>query len=197
MIQPDPRASVRPRPAAGSFAFVVDDDTRVRDSLAALLRSVDLQVRLFDTAAELESLTFPEDPGCIVLDIRPPASAGLDYRDQVARLETELPVVLMTEHGDIPMAVQAMKAGAVDFLPKPFREQDMLDAVSVAIARDAKRRDEQAAQDGLRALHATLTSREQEVFEQVTRGLLNKQIAGNLGLSEITIKIHRCNVMRR
>ncbi|GJE41642.1 response regulator transcription factor [Methylobacterium soli] len=197
MIQPVARAPASPQPATKPLVVVVEDDEGVRESLGSLFRSVDLEARLFGSAAELLAQTLPDTPGCIVLDVRLPGVSGLDFQDQLVRLGIGLPVVFMTGHGDIPMSVRAMKAGAVDFLPKPFRDQDMLDAVTAAIARDAKRRSKQGAQEDLKALYAALTPREQEIMAQVTAGLMNKQVAGNLGLSEITVKIHRGNVMRK
>jgi FixJ family two-component response regulator len=197
MIQPAARAPAAAQPAAKHFVVVVEDDEGVRESLGSLFRSVDLDARLYGSAAEFLECPLPNAPGCIVLDIRLPGASGLDFQEELSRLGINLPVIMMTGHGDIPMTVRAMKAGAVDFLPKPFRDQDMLDAVATAIARDAKRRSEQGAQDDLKALHATLTPREQEIMAQVTAGLMNKQVAGNLGLSEITVKIHRGNLMRK
>ncbi|MEA1833355.1 response regulator transcription factor [Methylobacterium durans] len=195
MIEPVARAA--PHASPKPFVAVVEDDAGVRDSLGSLFRSVDLEARLFGSGAEFLAQALPDAPGCIVLDVRLPGVSGLDFQGELVRLGIRLPVVFMTGHGDIPMSVRAMKAGAVDFLAKPFRDQDMLDAVTAAIARDAKRRSEQGAQDDLRALHAALTPREQEIMAQVTAGLMNKQVAGNLGLSEITVKIHRGNVMRK
>jgi FixJ family two-component response regulator len=139
----------------------------------------------------------PDVPGCVVLDVRLPGVNGLDFHGQLASLGILLPIVFMTGHGDIPMSVRAMKAGAVDFLSKPFRDQDMLDAVMVAINRDALRRDRTAGQETLRSAYGSLTMREREVMAHVTAGLMNKQIAGLLGLSEITVKIHRGNMMRK
>ena len=136
-------------------------------------------------------------PGCVILDVRLPGVNGLDVQDQLARLGVERPVIFMTGHGDIPMTVRAMKAGAVDFLAKPFRDQDMLDAVMAAIERDRRRRAETSALDDLRARYDRLTPREREVMAHVTAGLMNKQVAGLLGLSEITVKIHRGGVMRK
>jgi FixJ family two-component response regulator len=180
-----------------SRAYVVDDDESVRESLGSLFRSVDLDVALFGSAADLLKTPFPDVPGCIVLDVRLPGVSGLDFQDQLAKLEIQLPIIFMTGHGDIPMTVRAMKAGAVDFLSKPFRDQEMLDAVMLAIERDGERRAKHAAQDDLRSHYETLTAREREIMAYVATGLMNKQIAGRIGLSEITVKIHRGNAMRK
>ena len=180
-----------------ALAVVVDDDPSVRDALDSLLRSIGLQTQVLGSPAELLQAALPDLPGCIVLDVRLPGISGLDLQDQLAAQGIHLPIVFMTGHGDIPMTVRAMKAGAVDFLSKPFREQDMLDAVSAAIERDTQRRSRDAAMDGLRARYETLTPREREVMAHVVSGLMNKQVAGLIGLSEITVKIHRGHVMRK
>jgi FixJ family two-component response regulator len=176
---------------------IVDDDPAVRESLDSLIRSVGLATRLFGAPAELLQGALPDVPGCIILDVRLPGISGLDFQDQLARQGIALPIVFMTGHGDIPMTVRAMKAGAVDFLSKPFRDQEMLDAVTSAIERDRQRRSATAALDDQRSAYATLTAREREVMTHVVAGLMNKQVAGVLGLSEITVKIHRGNVMRK
>lgn len=180
-----------------ALAVVVDDDPSVRDALDSLLRSIGLQTRVLGSPAELLQAALPDVPGCIVLDVRLPGISGLDLQDQLTAQGIHLPIVFMTGHGDIPMTVRAMKAGAVDFLSKPFRDQDMLDAVSAAIERDRQRRQESAARDSLDSRYATLTPREREVMAHVVAGLMNKQVAGVLNLSEITVKIHRGNVMRK
>lgn len=180
-----------------ALAVVVDDDPSVRDALDSLLRSIGLQTRVLGSPAELLQAALPDVPGCIVLDVRLPGISGLDLQGQLAGQGILLPIVFMTGHGDIPMTVRAMKAGAVDFLSKPFRDQDMLDAVSAAIERDRQRRQESAARDSLDSRYATLTPREREVMAHVVAGLMNKQVAGVLNLSEITVKIHRGNVMRK
>jgi len=178
-------------------AIIVDDDEDMRGALANLFSSVDLDVVLFGSAQELLAATLPEAPSCIVLDIRLPGVSGLEFQDQLAKLGIELPIVFMTGHGDIPMSVRAMKAGAVDFLSKPFRDQDMLDAVATAIERDRTRRASLQSVQGLQDNYRSLTPREAEVMRYVTKGLLNKQVAGEMGLAEITVKIHRGNVMRK
>jgi FixJ family two-component response regulator len=177
--------------------IVVDDDAGIRASLDSLFRSVGLETRLFSSPAELRGGALPDRPGCIVLDVRLPGVSGLDLQGQLARQGIRYPIIFMTGHGDIPMSVRAMKAGAVDFLSKPFRDQDMLDAVTAALARDAQRRAEAAAKEDIQAQYQTLTAREREVMGYVTAGLMNKQVAGQIGLSEITVKIHRANVMRK
>ncbi|PZU94797.1 MAG: DNA-binding response regulator [Chelatococcus sp.] len=185
-------------PAADQpFVAVVDDDPAVRDALDSLFRSVGLATRVFGSPAELLQGKLPDAPGCLVLDVRLPGISGLDFQDQLSRHGLALPIVFMTGHGDIPMTVRAMKAGAIDFLSKPFRDQDMLDAVTSAIERDRTSRSESAAKDDLRAEYETLSPREREVMGHVVSGLMNKQVAGIIGLSEITVKIHRGNVMRK
>ncbi len=183
--------------APPSQVIVVDDEASVRASLDSLFRSIGLRTTLCASPAELLQTQIPDVPGCIVLDVRLPGISGLDFQDQLVRQGIDLPIVFITGHGDIPMTVRAMKAGAVDFLSKPFREQDMLDAVSAAIERDTQRRSRDAAMDGLRARYETLTPREREVMAHVVSGLMNKQVAGLIGLSEITVKIHRGHVMRK
>jgi FixJ family two-component response regulator len=177
--------------------LVVDDDLDLRESLGSLLRSIGLKVALFGTATELLAANRVEGPGCLVLDVRLPGVSGLDFQAQLARAGINMPIIFMTGHGDVPMTVRAMKAGAVDFLTKPFRDQDMLDAVTAALERDRTRRETEQAIGGVRQLYAALTPREKEVMGFVTKGLMNKQIAGEMGLSEITVKIHRGNVMRK
>lgn len=179
------------------LVVVVDDDAAVRDALDSLLRSVGLQTCMLGAPSELLQAVLPDVPGCIVLDVRLPGISGLDLQGQLAAQGIHLPIVFMTGHGDIPMTVRAMKAGAVDFLAKPFRDQDMLDAVSAAIERDTRRRQDMAARGSLETRYATLTPREREVMAHVVAGLMNKQVAGVLHLSEITVKIHRGNVMRK
>ena len=182
---------------AGPVVFIVDDDASVREALGALFRSVGLGVELFGSAMEFLQRKPADAPGCLVLDVRLPGLSGLDFQIQLTALGIHLPIIFMTGHGDIPMSVRAMKAGAIDFLAKPFREQDMLDAVSTAIECDTKRRRDAEALSNLRSLFASLTPREQEVLVHVTSGLMNKQVAATLGLSEITVKIHRGNLMRK
>jgi FixJ family two-component response regulator len=189
-----------PPPAVDSsepVVIVVDDDPFVRKALDGLFRSVGLKVQAFASAAELLEGDISTVTGCLVLDIRLPGLSGLDLQSELTKASIRLPIIFMTGHGDIPMSVRAMKAGAVDFLPKPFRDQDMLDAVNTALLRDRKRRDEELAVSALRDRFERLSSREREVMAFVTAGLMNKQIAAEIGLSEITVKIHRGNVMKK
>ncbi|GLK79130.1 response regulator transcription factor [Methylopila turkensis] len=197
MIRQGGKVSGGDEPADKRVVVVVDDDAGIRASLGSLFRSVDLHVELFGSPADLLARPAPDVPSCIVLDVRLPGISGLDFQQQLAAAGVHLPVIFMTGHGDIPMSVRAMKAGAVDFLAKPFRDQDMLDAVMSAIERDALRRRELAAETDLKARYAALTAREREVMSYVTAGLMNKQIAGEIGLSEITVKIHRGSAMRK
>lgn len=176
---------------------IIDDDSSVRQMLDSLLRSVDLRVRTYSSTEEFIKMRNLDPHGCIVLDIRLPGVNGLDFQDQLSELGIELPVVLMTGHGDIPMTVRGMKAGAVDFLSKPFRDQDMLDAVTAAIGRDRTHRTKMEWVNTVKKRFDTLSSREREVMLLVTSGQLNKQVAGQLGLSEVTIKMHRGAVMRK
>ena len=177
--------------------LVVDDDPSLRDALKSLLQSVGLRVALFGSAQEFMQSTLPDAPSCLVLDIRLPMLSGLEFQTELADSNIEVPIIFITGHGDIPMSVKAMKAGAVDFLTKPFRDQDLLDAVARAIERDRKRRADLKAASNLRGLYETLTPREREVMALVTAGLMNKQVAGEIGVSEITVKIHRGHVMRK
>src|SRR6201994_4069622 len=160
---------------------LVDDDDSLRHGLASLLRSVGITSKTYSTPQEFLETNRLEAPGCIVLDIRLPGISGLDFQEQLAGLGIPLPIILMTGHGDIPMSVRAMKAGAVDFLPKPFRDQDMIDAVTIAINRDRTQREKEQAQRALREAFERLTTREREVMVLVTSGLMNKQVAGELG----------------
>jgi FixJ family two-component response regulator len=179
------------------IVFVVDDDPSMRVALTNLFRSMDLGVEVFGSASDLLQTKLPDVVSCLVLDIRLPGVSGLDFQARMAEAGIRIPIVFMTGHGDIPMSVRAMKAGAVDFLTKPFRDQDMLDAVTRAIERDRKRRDNEKAVLDLRLQFESLTPREREVIALVTAGLMNKQIAAELGVSEITVKIHRGHVMRK
>jgi FixJ family two-component response regulator len=187
-----------PRLAAdGPVVYVVDDDPSVRAALAGLLGSVGLNVSLFDsTQAFLES-TLPDMPGCIVLDVRLPGLGGLDLQRELARMGNHLPIIFITGHGDIPMSVRAMKDGAIEFLTKPFRDQELLDAIHQGIERDRARRQEAGAVAGLQERFASLTAREREIMAHVVTGRMNKQIAGDLDVSEITVKVHRGHVMRK
>jgi len=177
--------------------FVVDDDASMRDAISRLLNAVGLTVQTFASARPFLNRRLPDVPGCLVLDVRLPGSSGLDVQREMVERGIHIPVVFITGHGDIPMSVQAMKAGAVEFLTKPFRDQDLLDAVRSGILLDRKEREERAELAELRDCVRQLTQREQEVMSLVVSGLLNKQIALQLGTSEKTIKIHRSQVMRK
>jgi FixJ family two-component response regulator len=177
--------------------FAVDDDASVREALTDLFQSVGLRVETFGSAAEFLHSKLPEAPSCLVLDVRLPGVSGLDFQAELAKAGIRIPIIFITGHGDIPMSVKAMKAGAVEFLTKPFREQDMLDAIQVALERDRGRREQDKRVADLRSLFDSLTNREQEVIGLVTAGLMNKQIAAEIGVSEITVKVHRGNVMRK
>jgi FixJ family two-component response regulator len=192
--------STSPRNVASAeepIVYVVDDDASVRDALRSLFRSVGLRVEVFGSAPEFLQSKLPDVASCLILDIRLPRLSGLDFQVDLARAGIHIPIIFMTGHGDIPMTVRAMKAGAVDFLTKPFRDQDMLDAVTAAIERDRNSRDEAKILSDLRARFGTLTSREREVMALVTAGLMNKQVAAEIGIAEITVKIHRGQIMRK
>jgi FixJ family two-component response regulator len=177
--------------------LVVDDDESMREALRSLLQSVGLRVEMYRSAAAFLQAELPTCPCCIVLDVRLPGQSGLDLQAELSREDIRIPIIFITGHADVPMSVRALKAGAVDFLVKPFRDQDMLDAISTALELDRKRREEDAKRLDLRARHDGLTGREQQILKYVTDGLLNKQVAHELGVSEITVKIHRGNVMRK
>ena len=177
--------------------FVVDDDTSMREALARLFYSVQLRVEVFGSAQEFLQSKRPDVPGCLVLDIRLPGLSGLDFQTGLMDADVRIPIVFITGHGDIPMSVRAMKAGAVDFLTKPFRDQDLLDAVAAAIQRDQKRREHENAIADLRAHFASLTPREREIMALVASGLMTKQIAFQMELSQITVKVHRSHLMKK
>jgi FixJ family two-component response regulator len=179
------------------IVFVIDDDASMREALGGLFRSVGLQVEVFGSAPEFLQSKLPDVTSCLLLDIRLPRLSGLDFQAELIKAGIQIPIIFMTGHGDIPMTVKAMKAGAVDFLSKPFRDQDMLDAVARAIEYDRKRRIDARAISGVQARFATLTTREREVLTLVAAGLKNKQIAAEIGIAEITVKIHRGNVMKK
>ena len=183
--------------AAERIVFVIDDDVAMRATLSSLFRSMGLRVELFGSAHEFAQIKMPDLASCLVLDIRLPGVSGLDFQAELAEADIRIPIIFMTGHGDIPMSVKAMKAGAVDFLTKPFRDQDILDAVSRALERDQKRRGSEKAVSELRILFDALTSREREVMTLVVAGLMNKQIAAKLGITEITVKVHRGHMMRK
>ena len=179
------------------IVFVIDDDESMRRALTNLFQSVGLRVEVFGSAPELLQSNLPDVASCLVLDIRLPGLSGLDFQAELAKANIHIPIIFMTGHGDIPMTVRAMKAGAIDFLTKPFRHQEMLDAVAMAIERDRKRRTDQKKISNAQALFETLTPRERDVLALVAAGLMNKQIAAEIGIAEITVKIHRGHVMKK
>ena len=177
--------------------FVIDDDESIREALKSLIRSVGLSVETFASAQDFLQSTRPDVPSCLILDVRMPGLSGLDLQRDLAETNIQIPIIFITGHGDIPMSVRAMKAGAVEFLTKPFRDQDLLDAIQQALERDRQVRSQQAGTAELRNRYHSLTPRETEVFALVVKGMLNKQIALQLGTSEITIKLHRRQVMEK
>jgi FixJ family two-component response regulator len=179
------------------IVIVIDDDDLVREAVCDLLRSIGLPTKPFASVPEFLKWKLPEGPSCLVLDVRLPGLSGLDFQSELNKLNIQIPIVFMTGHGDIPMTVRAMKGGAVDFLSKPFRDQDMLDAVQAAIERDRTRRQSATSTLKLRSAFDSLTSREQEIMSFVAAGFMNKQIASEIGVSEVTVKFHRGNLMRK
>jgi FixJ family two-component response regulator len=179
------------------IVFVIDDDESMRRALTNLFQSVGLRVKVFGSAPELLQSKLPDVASCLVLDIRLPGLSGLDFQTELAKANIHIPIIFMTGHGDIPMTVRAMKAGAIDFLTKPFRHQEMLDAVAMAIERDRKRRKDEKMISNAQTLFETLTPRERDVLALVAAGLMNKQIAAEIGIAEITVKIHRGHIMKK
>jgi len=192
-----PKSSHEPVSANEPIVFVIDDDESMRRALSNLFQSVGLKVEVFGSAPEMLRSKLPDVASCLVLDIRLPGLSGLDFQTELAKANIHIPIIFMTGHGDIPMTVRAMKSGAVDFLTKPFRDQDMLDAAVMAIERDRKRREADQIVGSLQTLLETLTPREREVLALVSSGLMNKQVAAELGLAEITVKIHRGHIMKK
>jgi FixJ family two-component response regulator len=192
-----PKSSHEPSSAGEPIVFVVEDDASVCRALSNLFQSVGLQVEVFGSASEMLQGKLPDVASCLVLDIRLPGLSGLDFQTELTKANIHIPIIFMTGHGDIPMSVRAMKGGAIDFLTKPFRDQDMLDAVVTAIERDRKRREAAKIVTELRTLFETLSTREREVLALVSSGLMNKQVAAELGLAEITVKIHRGHIMKK
>ncbi|MCA6108575.1 response regulator transcription factor [Bradyrhizobium cenepequi] len=184
-------------PSGRATVVVIDDDVSIRRSLANLFRQVGLDVVAFGSAREMLQGTLPDVPSCLVLDVRLPGLSGLELQTELAKLNLHIPIIFITGHGDIPMTVRAMKGGAVDFLTKPFRDQELLDAVVAATERDRKRREVEKTVANLQSSFETLSPREQAVMKLVTAGLMNKQVAAELGLAEITVKIYRGHVMRK
>ncbi len=192
-----PDAASGGQPIKEPIVFIIDDDASMRRALTNLFQSVGLDVAAFGSAPELLQGRLPDVPSCLVLDIRLPGLSGLDLQTELAKANIHIPIIFITGHGDIPMTVRAMKGGAVDFLTKPFRDQDLLDAVMTAIERDRKRRELEKTVVNLQSLYETLSSREREVLAFVASGLMNKQIAAELGLAEITVKIYRGHIMKK
>lgn len=177
--------------------LVVDDDPHLRASVGRLLRSLDMDVRLFASISDFLSFGPPDSPTCLVLDVRLPGQSGLDLQRELAAAHRELPIVFITGHGDIPMTVQAMKGGAIEFLTKPFRDQDLLDAIQLGLTRDRARRENEEALSALKERFKSLSPREREIMIEVARGRLSKQIAGDIGIAEATVKVHRSRLMRK
>jgi FixJ family two-component response regulator len=180
-----------------SIVYVVDDDVSMRNALKDLLESMGMQVDVFGSAAAFLNSTLPDIPSCLVLDVRLPGVSGLDFQSELTKANIRVPIIFITGHGDIPMSVRAMKAGAIEFLSKPIREQDLLDAVQVGLDKDRARREVDKTLSAARERYASLTPREQQVITLVTSGLMNKQIAAEIGVSEISVKVHRGNLMRK
>jgi FixJ family two-component response regulator len=184
-------------PNANSTVLVVDDDPNLRESVGRLLRSVGMNARLFASISEFLKSDLPDGPTCLVLDVRFPGQSGLELQRELAAADRGLPIVFITGHGDIPMSVQAMKSGAIEFLTKPFRDQDLLDAIQLGLSRDRARRDNDLALAAIKERFGTLSPREREIVIQVARGRLSKQIAGDIGIAEATVKVHRSRAMRK
>jgi FixJ family two-component response regulator len=182
---------------ADAIVFVIDDDAAIREALESLVRSVGLQVETFRSPREFLKMQLPQVASCLVLDVRLPGVSGLDFHRQLAEAKIHIPVIFITGHGDIPMSVRAMKAGAVEFLTKPFRDQDLLDAIQLSLKKDRARREREGEISILKQRFQSLTPREQEVLPWVVSGKLNKQIAAELGTSEATVKVHRSQLMRK
>jgi FixJ family two-component response regulator len=193
----DLRSQAKAVPDSNACVVVIDDDLEFRQSLGRLLRSVGLPAQLFASIADFLEAKLPDGPTCLVLDVRLPGQSGLDFQRDLAAASVRLPIVFITGHGDIPMTVQAMKGGAIEFLTKPFRDQDLLDAVNIGLARDRARRENEEGLRALRARFDLLTTRERAILFQVAKGRLNKQIAGEMGITETTVKVHRSNMMRK
>jgi FixJ family two-component response regulator len=184
-------------PDANATILVIDDDPALRASIGLLLRSLGLDAQLFASISEFLEADLPNGPTCLVLDVRLPGRSGLDLQRELAAANREIPIIFITGHGDVPMTVQAMKGGAIEFLTKPFRDQELLDAIQVGLSRDRARRENEQSLDVLRERFAALSPREREIMIQVARGRLSKQIAGDIGIAEATVKVHRSRAMRK
>jgi len=184
-------------PEADSTVLVIDDDADLRASVGRLLRSLGIDVQLFASIADFLKSDAPDGPTCLVLDVRLPGKGGLDFQRELAAANRELPIIFITGHGDIPMTVQAMKGGAIEFLTKPFRDQDLIDAIQLGLERDRARRESENALADLRKRFASLSPREREIVIEVARGRLNKQIAHDIGIAEATVKVHRSRAMQK
>src|SRR5262245_13349504 len=183
--------------AVSPIVFVVDDDVSLRESLRDLLESVGLRVEVFESADAFLASRIPDVAGCLVLDVRLPGQSGLEFQTELTKAGISLPIIFITGHGDIPMSVRAMKSGAVEFLTKPFRDQDLLEAIRTAIERERARREHESSIAALKTRFASLTAREKEVIGYVSAGFMNKQIAAEMGISEVTVKVHRRNIMQK
>ena len=184
-------------PDAKSTVLVIDDDPDLRASIGRLLRSLDLDARLFASVSDFLNSDLPDGPACLVLDVRLPGQSGLDFQRELAGANRQVPIIFITGHGDIPMSVQAMKGGAIEFLTKPFRDQELLDAIQLGLSRDRSRRENEMALTALKERFASLSPREREIVIQVAQGRLSKQIAGEIGIAEATVKVHRSRAMRK
>jgi len=184
-------------PDAKSTVLVIDDDPDLRASIGRLLRSLDLDARLFASVSDFLNSDLPDGPACLVLDVRLPGQSGLDFQRELAGVNRQVPIIFITGHGDIPMSVQAMKGGAIEFLTKPFRDQELLDAIQLGLSRDRSRRENEMALTALKERFASLSPREREIVIQVAQGRLSKQIAGEIGIAEATVKVHRSRAMRK
>ena len=184
-------------PDANSTVLVVDDDPNLRDSVGRLLRSIGLEARLFESIPDFLKSDLPDGPTCLVLDVRLPGQSGLDLQHELSAADREIPIIFITGHADIPMTVRAMKGGAIEFLTKPFRDQDLLDAIHLGLSRDRASRDNRRALAVLQECFSSLSPREREIMIEVARGRLSKQIAGDIGIAEATVKVHRSRLMRK
>ena len=197
LANPKPSSRVGAMRELDQTVLVIDDDPEYRESLGRLLRSVGLNTRLFASVPDSLKTDRPDGPTCLVLDVRLPERSGLDFQRELAAADIQIPIIFITGHGDVPMSVQAMKGGAIEFLTKPFRDQDLIDAINLGLARDGARRENEKALGTFKARFESLTRRQREIMIQVVQGRLSKQIAGDLGISEVTVKIHRSNLMRK